>query len=221
MHQPDSFMGDVIRDKHVLHRSDGVTLIQTPGQVLSSGGVSTYGSKLWLKDFKEEAISSSLEPFFHIFLTTAETVAVGQFITLAGRLHRVRSAFLSAAGFITVEADELPADALTTGTMYQSRVYNPSSDSYVLGAATDLPVLAFRWQEDFVYPEESAEKFQPGDFVALVRKADVSPPKPGQYLVIAGVNHDVLESADDSDCWRMHVRRTALAAEFEGSFEIT
>jgi hypothetical protein len=108
--QSDNYNGSVLRTKYVLHRAHGAATIKSVAQVLgTAGGVNTYGSKLWVKDLKEVETSSKLSGFFNVYLPTPDAIAPGNIITLLGRQHLVRNAYLSATGFNVAECDELAA----------------------------------------------------------------------------------------------------------------
>lgn len=205
-HQADQFMGSSIRDKYVLHRALGTATIKTLVQLLTSGGVSTYAAKVWVKDMKELEASSELKSFMNIFLPSTDAAVEGDVITLAGTHYVVRNSYLSAAGFLVAEANELDAGALTTGT-YTPRVYVPATDSRTSGTPVAVSTLVTRFQDNYEYPTQAAPKLEPGDIRAVITQAAVANPLPGDLLQIASVDWKVLTAGADGSCWNLHLRR--------------
>jgi hypothetical protein len=208
MHEADSYRGEVIRDKHVLHHAQGPCTIATPAQALTTGGVSSYGSKLWVKDMKELEVSSKLTSFYNIYLPSTEDVERGQVITLGGRVHLVRNTFVSAAGFRVAEGDELEEAAIVAGTFYP-QVYAPATDSRTDGAGVALNVLRFRFQDNYAYTAESAEKFVSGDIRAMIAKGlTAAEPAPTDRLALPDGSWSVVSVSDEGTSWGLHLRRT-------------
>lgn len=207
-HESDSYKGEVIRDKFVLQRAHGACTIRTIDQALiGSGGVSAYGAKLWVKDMKEIEVSSKLSPFFHIYLSSYETVAVGSVISLLGREHIVRNTFLSAAGFLVAESDELVAGAIQAGTFYP-RSYAPATDAITDGAPVALQVLRLRFQDEYEYLQAAAPKMEAGDIRVMIRKnVTAAPPKANDKLVLPDATWLVISVSDESSGWGLHLRR--------------
>lgn len=204
-HQADSFLGALIRDKHVLQRANGLASIQSVAQVLSTGGVSSYAGKLWVKDLKEVEMSSLLAGFFNLYLPSYETVSVGNVISVAGRLHMVRNYFLSAAGFLVAESSELPVAAVIAGS-YVGTTYTPATDVRGEGAPVAANVLKIRYQDDYGYATEAETKFVEGDAKAYVRKAVVATAKQGDRVVLSGASWQVVSVTDEGDCHGLHIR---------------
>jgi hypothetical protein len=156
---PDSFNGAVVRKKYVSHRADGLATIMTLDQAIRSlaGGSSAYGARLWVKDQKEIQESSRLNAFFAMYFAPIETVPIGSVVALAGRWHLVRQSFVSAAGFLMCEADELPLTALSS-IVYTDRtaVYDAANDALTTSQTPTIPALWHRFQAGFDYLQESA-----------------------------------------------------------------
>lgn len=203
-HQADQFAGAAVRDKYILHRALGVATVKTFGQALSTGGTDTYAGKLWVKDFKEPEQSSGLEGFFNVYLPQGTTVAVGNLILLGARLHSVRNSFLSAAGFLIAESNELPSDAVVSAS-YAAIVYVPSTDAETL-TSTAVSLLRMRFQDHFVNLSASAPKPQPGDFMGFVRKAVIATAAAGAKVTIGSTVYRVVTVSDEGDSWGLHLR---------------
>lgn len=206
----DSFFGEVIRKKYVLHRADGLASVKTADQALRAlAGSSLYASRLWVKDLKELEISSRLSSFFSIYAAPNESLAIGSFVLLGGRWHIARNSMIGAAGFLVVEADELPPDALTTAvySLKSGQVYNPATDVIAPSSSPTVAVLYHRWQDDFVYQRMGAEKFADGDIVAHVSKTAVANAVAGDSFVLNGTTYRVLSVRDDgAGAWTLQGR---------------
>ncbi len=206
--QNDYYRGGVFRVKCVLHKAQGAVKLCTPVQLLSTGGVDTYGGRLWLKDTKETTSTSAVEALHNFYLPASEGVQAGDVITIAGVHCQVRDVYLSAAGFLTAECFEMPAGALTTGT-YKTRAYTPATDTLALSAGAVINVLRLRFTDDFVYPNEAATKFVDGDIRALITQAAVATPKANDVLVLADATWEVIAAQSERNCWNLHLRHAA------------
>lgn len=207
----DSFDGEVIRDKYVIHRADGLASVKTADQALRAlAGTDMYAARLWVKDLKEVEISSKASSFFNLYVPQVETVPTGRFVLLSNRWNIVRNNFVGAAGFRICEVDELPEDCLGTAAYSATAgaVYNPTLDRVAPAAPATVPVLLHRWQDDFVYHRMSADTFEPGDMVAHVSKASITTAEPGDKFTFLNVVYRVLSVRDDgANAWTLHVRR--------------
>jgi hypothetical protein len=206
----DSFNGAVIRRKYVCHRADGLAVAASADQALRAlAGTSMYAGRVWVKDMKELETSSRLSAFMSIFVASTETVGVGDFVSLSGRWHLVRNVFLGAAGFLTLESDQLAADCLGTAA-YSARagnVYDAVND-VIDGATATVPVMVHRWQDDFFYRLMTSAKFEVGDVVARVSKTNVPTALAGDTFVFAGDHYNVVSVRDDGrGAWTLHARR--------------
>jgi hypothetical protein len=208
----DSFDGEVIREKYNLHRADGLGTLKTTDQALRNlAGTDLYASRLWVKDLKEMEISSKLPSFLNIYVASSETVLAGGLILLSGRWHLVRNTFVSAAGFLVCESDELPAGCLTTAT-YTSRAagaYSPATDTVGAAAPASVAILAHRWQDDYEYVRLAADDYEQGDIVAKVSSTQVTTADAGDTFTLAsGIKYKVLAAASDgAGAWELHCRR--------------
>lgn len=205
-HQDDIYRGERLRRKYVIHRASGAASLQSVAQALGTGGVSTYASKLWVKDLKEVEISSKLAGFFNIYLPQGEVVPAGSVITLASRAHLVRNYFTSAAGFLVAEVDELALDAVTVGT-YTPQNYDPVTDNRTNGTPIALNVLRLRWQDHYAYANQAEPRYEEGDLRAFVRKTDVVTAKTNDRLTLGGEPWEIFAASSEGDCWGLHLRK--------------
>lgn len=206
--QADDFAGSPIRAKYVIHRAHGAAVIKTMAQTLGTGGsLSTYGSKLWIKDMKELEVSSGLFGFYNLYLPTPDAVAPGSVVSLLNRLHLVRSVYLSAAGLNVAEADELGLTALTVGT-YTPMTYSAASDGRTPGGGVALNVVRLRYQDLYAYQNEAETKYAEGDLRVFIRKADVATAKVNDQFTVGGETYEILSVAneDGGACWGLHLR---------------
>jgi hypothetical protein len=206
----DSFDGDVIRNKYVLHRADGLATVKTADQALRAlAGATLYAARLWVKDLKELEISSRLASFYTLYVAPTEAIALGSYVQLSSRWHIARNSFLGASGMGVVEVDELPADALTTAT-YSKRsgqVYDPTTGLTAAASTAAVALLYHRWQDDYVYARMSAMKFEAGDIVANVSKTQVAAAVTGDTFVLNATTYRVMAVRDDgAGAWILHSR---------------
>lgn len=203
----DSFNGEAIRTKHIIHRADGAATIKTAAQALATGGTASYASRLWIKDLKEVEVSSSLFSMLNVYLAPGETVAIGNLILLSGRLHLVRNVYTGAAGLLIAESDELAANAVASVT-YTPRggAYVPASDTVVPGSPVVLNLLRTRFQDDYVYQNEAAPRYVEGDIRGSILKSALAVPKVDDYVTLADGDWRVLSIDDDGLTWGLHLR---------------
>lgn len=206
----DSFRGEVIRQKYIVHRCDGLANVTTFDQAIRGlTGTEMYAGRLWVKDLKELEASSHLTSFMNIYAAPTETIAVGSVVSLGDRLHLVRNAFVSAAGFLVAEADQLTDDcvAAVTYTSKSAGVYDPANDT-VAGTSSAVTGIWHRWQDDYVYERMSQKEFLRGDIVMHVSKTSVATAVPGDRLTFDGTSWLVLSARDDgAGAWALHCRR--------------
>lgn len=202
----DSFNGSALRAKYIIHRADGGATIQTVDQALSTGGTPTYASRLWIKDLKEVDVSSSLFNMLNVYLAPNESVAVGNLITLAGRLHFVRNVYLGAAGLLIAESDELATTALSSVT-YTPRggAYVPATDAVAPGSPITVTVLRTRFQDNYTYPNEATPKYVEGDIRVAVLQSAVTPGIDDRVTFPDG-DWRVLSIQNDGLTWGLHLR---------------
>lgn len=207
--ESDYWRGSVLRTKYIMHRATGVALLQTVAQALgTAGAVSTYGGRFWLKDLKEPEMSSKLLSFFTVFLPAGESVTINGIIQLGGRAHFVRNFYPSGAGFLAVETDELPLDALTTA-VYTPVTYVAATEARTPGIGVALNALKLRFQDYFAYANEAEPRYVEGDLRVLIRKADVATAKVNDQITLGGAAREILAVADEGTCWGLHVRHAA------------
>jgi hypothetical protein len=206
--QADHFQGAKIRDKYVLHKSDGAVAIGTPAQHLKGGTTSSYGAHLWVKDSKEMEVSSTLRSFLNIYLSTTEAPLPGHIISLLGRYNLVRNVFLSAAGFQVAECNQLASDTLQAATYTARTGYNQATDAFTEGTPKSLNLFKARFQDDYEYASKAADKMEPGDMRVLIAAADVATPAANDKVTIAGVVWKVITpEAEGATTWNLHLRR--------------
>lgn len=206
MKETDSFRGSPIRDKHVLHRAQGPCTLASIAQALTTGGATSYASRMWVKDMKELATSSKLESFYNIYLSTYDTVPTESLIILGGKAHFIRNTLTSAAGFQIAEGDEVDAAAIVSGT-FTPRTFSPATDGYTDGTPITLNVLRLRFQDGYAYAAESSIKFVDGDIRAFIAKSLTPTPKVSDTLTLPDGPWRVISSTDQGTSYSLHLRR--------------
>lgn len=200
----DVFSNSSIREKYTLHRAVGLARVYTPGNLILDGAsVSAYAGSAWLKDWREESVSSDAYPYYELFFGASENVQVGDYVLLNGDTYRVRSTYRSEAGFLVAEADDLAA-AKTTITLLR-KTYDPLTDLETENPE-EVGALVFRFLANYRYLQSSAPKFEPGDYVCLVPKATAASLSEGSEVQYAGRTFRAISIDTESDCWRLHLR---------------
>jgi len=201
----DTFGNEVIRDKYTLHRSSGLARVCTPAEVIAgAGGTEMHGGLAWIKDWREEAVSSRPYPYCEIYFAAGEPVEPDRYVVLGGRVFRIRSVYTSEAGFKVAEADDLQA-ALQPITYSGTLVYDPITDEET-ATPVAMTALVYRFSSHYQYDQASAEKMEPGDLNCVITKADVALAEVGRIVVYSGVTYRVISVEGEQDCWRLHIR---------------
>jgi len=205
----DTFMGNVIRNKYVIHQVQDLGMLRTPKQMLSTGGLSTYTSVVWVKDSKEIETSSRLYSFMNAYFATGEPVTAGQILTLGIDNYRMRNVFKSAAGVVIGECSLIPSGSVELGdyTSTAGRVYNATTDTYS-SLPTVVSSLFERFQDSYIFESAAAPKYVNGDMLAIVQQSEVPSPQVGDSLVRTSGNWKVISFSDDlKGSWELQVRR--------------
>lgn len=200
----DVFGNAALRAKYTLHRAAGLAKIYTPGgMILETGETLAYAGMAWMKDWREESVSSDAFAYYELFFGANESVAPGDYVLLNGETFRVRSTYLSEAGFRVAEADDL--DAARTTVTVVTKSYNPITD-VDSDTSTAVGALVFRFLSNYRYLQASAPKFEPGDLVCLVPQESIATVAAGSEVVYVGRTYQTVSVAAESDCWRLHLR---------------
>lgn len=201
----DTFLNRRLREKYTLHRAAGLARISTPGELIQGvGGVEAYVGVAWMKDWREETVSSRAYPYYELFFAASEAVFEGAYVKLGDDIFRVRSSYRSEAGFRVAEADDLDG-SLVTVTLVSASDYSPSTDGFTT-VSESLPALVFRFAADYLFNQSSAPKFEPGDLTCLMAKVSVPLAPLNAQVVYGGKTYRVLSIDTEFDCWRMHLR---------------
>lgn len=202
----DIFDGDVVRRKYIIHRADGACTVQSAAQLITTGGLTTYAARAWIKDMKELDVSSRFEGFYNVYLPQNVAVTTGDMLTLLGEFYRVRNTFPSTAGFIVAESDRLPAD-MAVNAIYRQGTYDPATDAFAALVDTAVTVLMMRWQDNFLLQTEAAEKYVAGDVHGVVSKAALpAPAKAGDLVIFGAKTWEVISVDDEGTSWGLHLR---------------
>lgn len=200
--QADVFRGTTIRIKYVTQRADHMAAILAPDQLLAGeAGLPVCVSIIWLKDVKQQEVSSAPPSLCEIFLAANERVVPGQFILSEGELYCVHSTHTSEAGFFVAEAERL--EQLPAQGQLRSIELDPVLDTETV-VTTELPMLLARWQLLFVNTAESALKAAPTDKVIMLPGG--SGAKAGDRIDLSGFSYRVAAKDVRPGCDVLHVR---------------
>jgi hypothetical protein len=157
---------------------------------------------------KEIVVSSGSFSFYTLFFSAAETVQVGNIVTVSSRLHRVKNVYKAATGMLAAEANELAAGALVASASYYARAtgLNPVTDVVTEASPVTLSVIRMRFQDDYLYPNEAAPKFVEGDIKVLLTKVAVTTAKVDDQIALADGRWRTIAVEDEGLCWGLHMR---------------
>lgn len=205
----------VIREHMLLHPSDGLFILGSAKQFISSSSalVSLHGARSLRKEQKEEGESSRLFSVYSVYVGLNEGVARDQIIKSPdGVYYRVQNVGIQTGQYKTVYAIELGGSALTEVTyIASSGEYDHVTD--LSGAGTPVLIDAFfeRYQANYHYMTWAAERFQNGDRVLTVSAEDAPAPLNNDRVQVAGDDYRVLSvQSDGSGCWELHIRPATM-----------
>lgn len=208
---------DVLHQKYVLHRADGIAQVATFAHALMGVWTqSMFAGRLWMKDLKEPEESSGLYHTYQLFVAATEdlrdTTRVGTafdgteynvLVKMLGKWHLVRNVIDSAGGFQIAVVDELP-EPVVVDAQFSTMTYNRLADKKV---ATTKVVkgINLRWQTNFTYLSEYSPKFVEGDCQLVVLKVDVTP-SAGDEVSYLGRKFKVVAVIDQDPVLCLHLR---------------
>ena len=202
---PDEFMGSTSRVGHIAHQAEGLASIQSLSQAcLSTGGLSAYAARSWIKDSAFSQQSSVLEPRYHVHFCDTEAVAENMVVTLGSAMHIVRAVNHGAAGMLVTTCDELRGAVRETASITVG-TYSAATET-VTGVAVGAPVLRLRWQSLFSYGGGHAPPFEAGDIQVVVAKSSLTMAS-GATLVLSDGTWRVVSVATLDDVWLCRANR--------------
>ena len=202
----DYFRSAAIRIKHVLQQTEGLASIKTFAEAIAvSTGLQAYAGRSWVKESREEAISSDMLAVYQVFFAEGEAVTAGNLIFLKDRWHLIRAMYTSMGGFLVALSDELP-EPVQVSVTFKRRVYVPLTDAYTETTST-VNALRIHWQSHYSYSQEAVDPYAAGDVVLMVRKADVPVVKASDKVTLSGSSYTVASVRDESTCWGLRICR--------------
>lgn len=207
----DSYQGEVVRHKYVVHKATGLFAFGSTTEALADSlSGSDYAGRLWLKDMKEVLVSSEAFNLYNMyFSSTATTLTRGMVLKFLGQYYRVRNVYESGAGFRVAEASHILLGRVSTSYYSKSNEdigeYDSDTDSYTEAAAVTLYTLQERWQDFYHNDNEAAGDFEPGDQVFSIRAEDIADPQPGD-LIGSSKEFVVISRRADGTSWNLQVR---------------
>lgn len=201
--QTDYYRGRPIRRKHVLQRASGAAQCWPLSQVLEAApSLTAFATAVWVKDVKLTEEGSAPPGFYQVYFSSAETLTVNTLVQAEGRDLWAVGAYLSTGGFNVLEC--LDVTGCRQSLTFEDRVYVAASDSYVT-TPLSVPAVVLVWKALYQNSSEAALGFQPGDRIALVKKADVPTVSVGDS-VVGAVRYQVHAVEDAGLNWQMLLR---------------
>ena len=182
-------LGTAHREKFVLHPAKAKMNVSTLTQYLAAVvGSSTYLDASWLKDGKEEAVSSRVVPMFTIFMPTPALVDEYSVVWDAGTAYLTQDPHPVASGVrgvLSLRLAYAPVDA-TLGT----RAYDPVAGEYTASVNSTVKCLRVRWQSLYLYGSQADGRYQEGDDSFVLPAGTVIATK--DSLTLAGSTWQIL-----------------------------
>jgi hypothetical protein len=201
----DYFQARPIRDKHILHKADGLAQVRTFREWLADDpGYTLYAATAYTRSAKQIEFSSTLANVYELFYARVENAHLPEMflVTLAGRDYISHDPYQTEGGFGAVYSVQLPAARATL--TFISRAYDPVTDSWK-ETPKDVTALRLRWQEHYRYFARYSTKYTPGDMQFVVLKDAVTPGK-GDVITLGGVKYTTVTHYDEGDVWAIHGR---------------
>lgn len=177
------------REKFVLHPAKTLLNIGTLSGYLTATVASTsWADVTWVKDAKEDAVSSRSVPQFSVFLPRPAAVAEYSVMWdtdgayLAQPVHPVPSGIKDIK---CLKLEFAPADATLA-----TRTFDPVAGAYSSSITSTVKCLRVRWQSLFKYGSQGDAKFQEGDDSLVLPTGTVISTK--DTLTLAGKTWKIL-----------------------------
>lgn len=200
----DAFKGDLIREKHVLHQSEGLAKVTTLKELLEdTAPYEAHAARVWTKSSSEVEIGSGKFNQLQIFFSRAEAIKPNTLIDLGGFLHTVMTVYPAAAGHLVAVSEQLEDGAVETGIVKTQGKWDPIEEKYA-EANTPLKLVKLRWQSDFEYHSQGTEDFKRGDIQAAALTAQTN----NTTITLADGDWKVVASQPRNNVHYLHLRRT-------------
>lgn len=202
--EPDG-MQSLHRRKYVLSPVDTELSVSSMNQFVA--GVSAYklfASVHWLKDIKQESVSSEHPQSFEVFLPSMVTPR--QILWGPSGAYLVLSPRMMPSGFVAALC--LKLETQVEQVRLVTRVYNPVAGEYTVAnpAGTPVNALRVRWQSLFENSSESDRKYENGDVSVVLPTGTLVPP--GTQLRFADRTYQALGTDNFGGAVVVHARGT-------------
>lgn len=172
--EPDG-MQQLHRRKYVLSPVGAELAVSSMSQFVA--GVSAYklfASVHWLKDIKQESVSSEHPQSFEVFLPSMVTPR--QILWGASGAYLVLSPRMMPSGFVAALCLKLESSVEEANLV--TRVYDPVAGEYTVASPDGTPVnaLRVRWQNLYEHSSESDRKYENGDVSVVLPAGTVIAP---------------------------------------------
>lgn len=155
-------LSEAHREKYVLHPSHEKFSVSRLQDYLAGAVVAqAWGDLEWVKDGKQEAITSAPAPIYNLYLPSVTDVREHDVLWTAGRAMIVSTVRLEPSGLLMAAGELL--DTLVASATVSTRTYVPATGAYTAGASTPVNCLRLRWQALYTYDSQTDAKYQEGD----------------------------------------------------------
>lgn len=207
----DFFQGEIVRENLLLHPADYLVDVATSAGFLSSPVLKSqmYAGVSWLKERKDESLSSDTLAMYDVYCAGYEAIARGMVLKLPGGSYlRVAGVDLRSGGLLVLATYDLDTNPLRSVVYTPSTgVYQVTTDAYITGTPVTIPAFIESYRSNYHFQNSSAEKFERADKIVTIKNTAVSSPKPEDTLVDSGVTLRVLDCQSDGlGSWELHTR---------------
>lgn len=206
---PDTFRGSAVREKYIMQRADHLATIQTTLQTLQgAGGVQAYTGLVWLKNTKDERVTSESYPLYNLYFSSTESLISGQIIEANSKLYRVKVVTSPASGLQVAECFEFKSLTETITYTPSSTTKDEVTDTYPAGTPSSITGLRERYLSYYDNPDAGKVKYEPGDILVSIQQSDVASPVLQDFVTLDSVDWNVMDFDDPGDStWALHLRR--------------
>ena len=202
--EPDG-MQHLHRRKYVLSPVDTELSVSSMNQFVSGvTGYKLFASVHWLKDVKQESVSSEHPQSFEVFLPSMVTPR--QILWGASGAYLVLSPRMMPSGFVAALC--LKLETPVEQARLVTRVYDPVAGGYTVAnpAGTPVNALRVRWQSLFENSSASDRKYENGDVSVVLPTGTLVPP--GAQLRFTDRTYQALATDNFGGAVVVHARGT-------------
>lgn len=208
----DSFGPEGPMRKHLLlHPADGLYAFGSADAFIRGTPVQAYGALSWLKDAREEEVSSNIHAIYNLYVSEMETLHETDFLCRnisSGAMFRIQGSARMPSGTVAYYVTALEP-AVLQDVQYRAFTggYDAATGLRPFAAAATVKALVERYQTNYHYQTNAAERFERADKVVTVSQQHIADPKAGELVTVGSTIYRILDKQSDGlGSWELHVR---------------